>query len=151
MADTWNTAALIAQLIPEEAVRLYAYDDATGEPIRAGTLVKGNPTIGIGRNLASTGITAAEATMLATADINRVAGDLDKALPWWRGLSAGRQRQMMDLAFNMGPGRLMEFTHFLAAMQAGQWQDAVNELEQSEWWHQVGQRGPMIALRILAG
>ena len=151
MADTWDTAALIAQLIPEEAVRLFVYDDATGEPIRAGTLVRGNPTIGIGRNLASTGITAAEATMLATADINRVAAELDKALPWWRGLSAGRQRQMMDLTFNMGLGGLLTFTHFLAAMQEGQWQAAVAALEDSEWWHQVGTRAPLIAMRIMQG
>jgi GH24 family phage-related lysozyme (muramidase) len=151
MTDTWGMAEMVKQLIPEEAVRLYVYDDATGQAIRAGTVCRGNPTIGIGRNLAANGISAAEADLMCVNDINRVAADLDNRLSWWRKLSPVRQRQILDLAFNMGVGGLLNFTHFLAAMQAGHWPDAVAELQQSHWWQEVGTRGPAIADRILTG
>ncbi len=35
-------------------------------------------------------------------------------------------------------------------MQAGEWDAAVAQLKASRWWHEVGQRGPEIAGRILA-
>jgi hypothetical protein len=60
MSDTtasFNIDALVTQLAGEEAIKNFAYDDATGDLIRAGSIVSGNPTVGIGRNLASDGIT----------------------------------------------------------------------------------------------
>lgn len=151
MAAAFDVEAMVTQLAGEEAIKYFVYDDATGAPIRAGSVVGGNPTVGIGRNLATAGITADEARYLCRNDIAKAVAALDRAYPWWRQLSPIRQMQMVDLMFNMGPGTLAQFHAFLGAMQAGNWPEAVDQLQASKWWHQVGQRGPMIAARILQG
>jgi lysozyme len=38
-------------LIKHEDLRLFAYDDATGKPLKPGDTLKGHVSIGIGRNL----------------------------------------------------------------------------------------------------
>ena len=54
-----------ARIKPNEGLRLQVYDDATGKPIQRGSMVVGNPTIGIGTLIAAPGgITEAEATLL---------------------------------------------------------------------------------------
>lgn len=152
MSQTFDMGAMLAQLAPEEGRKPLVYDDATGLPIRKGTLVQGNPTVGCGRNLAVDGLSDSEIDLLCINDCLKFATVLDSRIPWWRNLSPVRQRQILDLTFNMGPDELISgWPHFLAAMQTGNWQAAVNELETSKWWHQVGQRGPMITARILAG
>lgn len=151
MTASFDMDAMIAQLRPEEGDRLRVYDDKTGQPIVKGSSVQGNPTIGIGRNLSGKGISEDEARYLCANDIRECSSDLDLHLPWWKSLSPARQMQILDLRFNMGMRGLLSFHHFLAAMQAGEWQRAVDELRDSDWWHQVGERGPMIAARILEG
>jgi len=151
MAQTFNMAATIKQLIGDEAERFVVYDDANGLPIRAGSHVIGNPTIGIGRNLSGKGISAAESEYLCEDDVNQCALTLDAQIPWWRNLSPLRQSQMVNLDFNMGWGSLVQFHEFLAEMQTGNWTGAVAELKESKWWGQVGKRGPEIAANILAG
>lgn len=151
MTESYDLDAMVAQLMPEEGERFYVYDDATGEAIRAGSRVVGNPTAGIGRNLASEGLTDAECRYLCANDVARFAAALDVAYPWWRQLSPSRQRQIIDLTFNMGLHGLAGFPMFLAAMQRGDWAGAVADLKDSAWWGEVGQRGPMIVARILVG
>lgn len=63
---------LIPMLRAEEGLRLTVYDDATGKPIKPGTLVKGHPTIGIGRALDVNGITEAEAEYLKANDVAKI-------------------------------------------------------------------------------
>jgi hypothetical protein len=46
MSDTYGLPEMVAELMRDEGTLLYVYDDATGLPIVAGMLVKGNPTIG---------------------------------------------------------------------------------------------------------
>jgi lysozyme len=151
-SQTFDTAAMVAILIAEEAERYFVYDDKTGDPIRSGSVVQGNPTVGIGRNLSSEGLTDAECRYLCANDIATKSAALDQAIPWWRSLSVNRQYAILDLAFNLGVGGLVNgWPHFLADMQAGDWSGAANELETSEWWGQVGTRGPRITARILAG
>ena len=151
MTETYDIDAMVKQLIPEEGERYFVYDDANGMAIRAGSHVAGSPTVGIGRNLASRGMTGAEITNACQNDIIDFAATLDRETPWWRSLSPLRQRQMLDLCFNMGWGSLSQFHLFLAAMQAGNWNEAVAQLKASHWWHQVGERAPEIAARITAG
>lgn len=148
---TYDPDAVLAQLKGDEASRNFVYDDATGAPIAAGSRMVGNPTVGIGRNLAGRGLSDDEIEYLCRNDIAACAAELDQNVPWWRQLSPVRQGQMINLCFNMGWPKLSGFHHFLAAMQAGNWQGAVAELQNSLWWDQVGRRGPEIAEKILAG
>jgi hypothetical protein len=132
-------SALRAELDVDEAKRLRVYDDATGLPIVKGTLVKGNPTIGVGRNLAMRGITDAEADILLIDDMEALEEDLAPLLPWLPSLSARRQCAVYSLYFNTALGNPHHFVaagwpHFLAQMQAGQFEAAAVNLETSEPW-----------------
>jgi lysozyme len=158
MSDTYGLPEMVAELMRDEGTLLYVYDDATGLPIVAGTLVKGNPTIGTGRNLAkgSTQISMAENFLLLGNDITRAEMILDRDPDWsssswdWRThLSPIRQRAIINLLFNMGEHTLDEFTHFRDDLQAGEYAEAGAELEESNWWFEVKQRAQRIQFMII--
>ena len=48
---TFDVVTMAAELVGDEAMRLFVYDDATGLPIEPGSTCKGHPTIGVGRGL----------------------------------------------------------------------------------------------------
>ncbi len=147
----FDMGQVLGQLRGDEGLRLVVYDDESGLPLRAGMVVRGNPTVGIGRNLADRGISEMEARVLLANDVEACAAQLDAEIPWWRTLSPTRQAQLINLDFNMGWGRLVDFKNFLAEMEAGNWVAAVAALKSSHWWNQVGRRGPEIAEFILDG
>jgi lysozyme len=147
----YDVEALFAQLVDHEGDREFVYDDATGQIITPGTVVRGNPTVGIGRNLIGRGLTPEERKYLCMNDIAVCVAELDRNVPWWRNLSPTHQEQMIDLTFNMGWPRFSGFVRFLAAMEAGNSKQAAAELQDSLWWNQVGRRGPAIVAKILAG
>jgi lysozyme len=158
MSDTYGLPEMVAELMRDEGTLLYVYDDATGLPIVAGMLVKGNPTIGTGRNLTkgSTQISMAENFLLLGNDIVRAEMILDQDAFWsgpnwnWRAqLSPIRQRAVINLLFNMGDHTLDEFVHFRACLQAGEYAEAGAELEESNWWFEVKQRAQRIQFMII--
>ena len=145
------TAALLPLLRAEEGLRLTAYDDATGRPIVPGSLIKGHPTIGIGRALDTNGITAAEADFLLGNDVAKIAAALDANIPWWRGLSVSRQVVLAGMAFQMGAGGLMAFRNTLAMVQAGNYRGAARGMLESRWATQTPGRAARMAQMMEAG
>ena len=65
---------LINLISDHEGVKLKVYDDATGQELKAGDVLVGHPTIGIGRNVAKDGlgISQEEAEFMLMNDIDRV-------------------------------------------------------------------------------
>ena len=158
--DSFGMAEMTAELMQAEGTILYVYDDATGHPIVRGSVVRGNPTIGTGRNIAhgSTGISMAENYLLLGNDIVAATMVLDGDPAWntpswcWRtALSPVRQRALINLCFNMGDRVLDEFTQFRAALEAENYAAAGAALEASAWWGQVGARGPRVQWMIVHG
>jgi len=138
-------AALRAELRGDEGEVLRVYDDATGKPIGPGTVVRGNPTIGVGRNLSGRGITQAEAQQLLANDLAECEADLAPSLPWITTLSPARQTVIYSLYFNVGLGNPARFEakwpNFLAQMKAGQFAQAADNLESTQpWASEVGPR-----------
>lgn len=146
-----DVITMVAELTRDEGEVLKVYDDKTGNLLHTGMTIGGNPTIGIGRNLAGQGISAAEASYLLTNDIQTATAALDANLPWWENLDPVRQRVMVNMCFNMGIAGLMGFPHFLAAMQASDWQTAAAQMQQSNWWNEVGQRAVRLQYMVLNG
>ncbi|MGH7343293.1 MAG: hypothetical protein ACREK4_00145 [Candidatus Rokuibacteriota bacterium] len=68
-------------------MRRFTYDDATGKPVRPEIIVRSKVTIGVGRNLVATGLSADEIGYLLRNDIARCRRELGRHLPWWRALS----------------------------------------------------------------
>ena len=135
-----NLDLLKQELVRDEGERLKPYHCTAGKL-----------TIGVGRNLDDVGLSADESAYLLGNDIARVMAELDKALPWWRGLSEVRQRALANMAFNLGVPRLKGFARMLAALQAGQWDEAAAQALASKWAQQVGDRAKRIASMIKEG
>jgi hypothetical protein len=100
-----NHQALVDRFVRLEDLRLRAYDDATGKELRPGDTLKGNLTIGIGRNLTGRGISSSEAMVCFEHDLADVFADLEK-FPWWGPLDVVRQMAVADVRFNLGPAGL---------------------------------------------
>jgi lysozyme len=137
-----DTEKLLNALLLHEGLKLKPYAD----PIRPHIL-----TIGIGRNLTDDGISAAEARLLCINDIVGVARTLDARVPWWRGLTDGRQNVLAEMCFNLGWGTLATFHHFLACLEHGDCAGAAREMLASRWATQVGQRAAALAHAMRTG
>lgn len=112
---------------------------------------EGKTTIGFGRNLTDNPLTKAEAAMLLGADVSRAILDLDRRLPWWRSLDPVRQQVLANMAYNLGITRLCGFVRMLAACKAGLWQNAADEMRNSQWARQVGARAHRLAKEMETG
>src|SRR5580765_1328046 len=91
----------LTELQQDEGLRLFVYDDATGQPIVPGSRVVGHPTIGYGRALDVTGITKGEAATLLANKIVEIQTILEK-LSWYVGLDDVRRGVILNLTYNMG-------------------------------------------------
>jgi lysozyme len=131
---------MVAQLVRHEGLRLRPYLDTVGKT-----------TIGVGRNLTDRGITQAEAFYLLANDIDICLHQLTASFPWFVDLDPVRQRVWVDLCFNMGIAKLYAFKQTLSAMAAGKYEVAAAEFKDSDWYTQVGKRGPWIVEALRTG
>lgn len=127
---------LAGDLEADEGRRLMPYLDTTG-----------HLTIGVGHNLRN-GISSRACDLILQDDIDATVADLDANAAWWRRLPEPKARVLANLCFNMGWPVLATFRRFLAAMEAGEWATAADELRDSTWWGQVGERGPRTVARL---
>lgn len=67
------------------------------------------------------------------------------------GFSEARQAALVDWMFNVGAGTALKFKKALAAIKAGDWNRAADELFQSEWREQVGDRASEIIGMVREG
>ena len=132
--------SLSQQLQRDEGVRLRAYTDTTG-----------NITIGVGRNLSTTGISLAEAETLLSNDIQRTTIGLEKSLSWFSSLDNVRRGVLLNMAFNIGVEGLLEFKQFLGYIEAGNWQAAANDMLSTAWAREVGDRAMRLATQLTSG
>ena len=129
-----NRTQLQEDLILDEGIRLKPYRCTAGKL-----------TIGIGRNLDDVGISKTETLALLDADISRAEQGLDNFAPWWRSLPEPAARGLVNMAFNLGAGRLAGFKGMLSALRAGDYALAAAEALDSKWAKQVGERATRIA------
>lgn len=103
-----------------------------GEKLKMYLDTKGRWTIGIGRNLTDNGIRQVESDFMFSNDLASLKAELNKAIPWWAGLSDNRQLVLANMALNMGVPRLLGFKNMLAACKAGNYMEASAELLDSD-------------------
>ena len=128
------------QLVRDEELRLKPYTDSVGKL-----------TIGIGRNLTDKGISFQEAQGLLANDIADATADLEAKLPWTATLDDVRKGALVNMAFNLGIGGLLEFHDFLARMQRGDFSGAAGAMLDSLWARQVGARATRLSIQIQTG
>ena|ERR1700690_1387845 len=146
MADTFD-----ALVRPAEGSRLTVYDDATGKPIVPGSVVKGHPTIGIGRALDVNGLTPEEEEYLYQNDKDKAVLAVARALPWVNQLDQVRAGVLTAMAFQMGIGGLLEFTQFLLCLKNGEYEAAAADMLDSLWARQTPARAQQYAQVMRSG
>jgi lysozyme len=130
------------QLIRHEGMRNRPYYDNATPP---------RLSIGVGRNLDDVGLFPDEIDLMLTNDINRAIKDLTDHLAWWNSLDEPRRIILANMCFNLGISRLLQFHKMLAALQAGDYQKAADEMVNSDWYKQVGVRGLELVNQMRTG
>lgn len=123
---------IISLLRLHEGVEKFAYKCSAGKT-----------TIGVGRNIDKDnglGLSDDEIDYLLQNDIKRVIAELKDNVPDFEMLSSVRQSVLIDMCFNLGITRFLQFKNFLAAVNDKDWSEAGREMLDSRWANQVGQR-----------
>lgn len=125
---------IFEQLVRDEGLELFPYRDTAGKL-----------TIGVGRNLDDVGISRDEAMYLLGNDVARTLKLLEQKAPWYLQLDEARRAVVVNMAFNMGVGKLLNH------MQTGQHGQAAEEMLRSAWAGQVGDRSVRLARQMAEG
>ena len=124
-----DKAKLIEELKRDEGVELRPYKCS------AGFL-----TLGVGRNIEERGITMDESDYLLANDITICEEEAARVFKWYDTLSDVRQRVILNMIFNLGLTKLLNFKKFLAAMEAEDWEEAGKQMLDSRWAKQTPNR-----------
>jgi len=145
-----NIDRLMNILIRHEGLRLKPYCDKTGREFRSPEEC-GKLTIGVGRNLEDRGITEEEAMFLLYNDVMNVIDDVRDTIPFFNDLDSVRQEVVVNMAFNLGIGGLLDFVRMLDALQEGDYKRAAKEMLDSLWAKQVKRRAEELAYAMEHG
>lgn len=133
---------LVAQLKRHEGVKSHAYK-CTADMI----------TVGVGRNIdenGGIGLSDDEIDYLLENDIKRCKQELI-SLSWFTDLDSVRQDALVNLCFNLGLTRLMDFKNAMAAMAEGNYERAADEFYDSRWAKQVKSRADEVCEMVRTG
>lgn len=70
---------------------------------------------------------------------------LDAAIPWWTELSDGRQRALLNMAYQLGTAGLLKFKIMLGLLEAQLWKAAADEALDSKWARQTPARAKRVS------
>lgn len=131
---------LIEQLKRHEGIELKPYQDTVGKW-----------TIGVGRNLDDIGISEQEAEMLLLNDIKEAERQLITTMPWTQELDEVRFSALLNFVFNVGIGTASKFVNAMGLLKDGSYDMAADEMLNSRWARQVGNRAIEVTDQIRTG
>ena len=111
----------------------------------------GKKTVGYGRNLEDIGISEEEAEMLLKNDIYEATNQLLNAFPFMATFSDVRISAMINFTFNVGIGTVRKFSNTIEYLKNEDWEAAADEMMDSKWAEQVGDRAIQITEQIRTG
>ncbi len=135
----YDKEKLKSELIRDEGMKNFPYQDSIGKI-----------TIGIGRNITDIGLNIYEIDLLFENDVFNSVKILNTYFPYWKSIDDVRQRVLINMSFNMGK-RILSFKNMLRAIQKNDWQTASQEMLNSKWASQVGDRAKRLAVMMLSG
>lgn len=138
---------LFAQIERDEGCRLTAYPDplSGGEPWTVGYGCTGEDVT------ENTVWTQEQAEVALAAKIAANDTALKSALPWTVSLDPPRYRALANLQYNVGLDGLLKFRNMLSACQEGDYSQAAEQMLDSEWARQVGNRANRLAEQMRMG
>lgn len=108
-------------------------------------------TAGWGHNLDAHGIDDATASLWLHDDLMKAQKEAADKVKAWDKLSIARKSVVIDMLFNMGWPTLSKFKKFLAALENEDWAEAAAQMEDSNWFKQVGPRAEALQEIMISG
>lgn len=135
-----NRDRLLDSLRQHEGLRLTSYRDSVGVW-----------TIGYGRNLQQLKIDNALANRWLAEDMENAFIEA-KRFPEYHSLDTdARRNAFIEMVFNMGRPRILQFRKMLAALRDKDFGTAAVEMLDSKWARQVGRRAEVLASQMRTG
>lgn len=123
----------LAELVAvDEGLKLTPYRDT-----------RGVLTIGYGRNL-DEGISKDEAAYLCANDCARALKEAE-TFYWFQSLDPVRQLVVLDMIYNLGLSKFLEFNGMISALRSGDFPFAAKEMMNSLWAKQVPNRAAKLS------
>jgi|TARA_R110002124_G_scaffold258609_1_gene424393 lysozyme len=129
-----NNERLRETIIRHEGIRLDMYQDTLGIW-----------TVGVGHNIQEKGISQAVMELMLEEDLAEAVSELKRSVSFFSKMPEQVQEALVNLAFNMGIPRLMQFKKTLAYLRDGNFEAAADELLDSRYAEQVGRRADEVA------
>lgn len=129
-----NNERLRETIIRHEGARLDMYQDTLGIW-----------TVGVGHNIQEKGISQAVMELMLEEDLAEAVSELKRSVSFFSKMPEQVQEALVNLAFNMGIPRLMQFKKTLAYLRDGNFEAAADELLDSRYAEQVGRRADEVA------
>lgn len=108
---------------------------------------EGIPTAGIGHALyadeempVGTDVDMEQVLEWFQEDVNEAVADCCALFLNFASLPEQVQRVLVNMAFNLGRSRLGKFKNMITAVNEGNWKKAADEMVDSRWYNQVGNR-----------
>lgn len=138
-----NLQQMKDDLVSDEGYRAFVYEDS-----------EGYQTIGVGflvDHRRGTGLSMEECMLILDQRIQAIYKQLNTMLPWFHMLSDGRQRAVVNMAYQLGVNGLLQFKDMLAALRIGDYAKAEQEALNSKWAKQTPMRAKRIASMLRTG
>ena len=110
----------------------------------------GYATIGYGRNLEQRRITKEESEYLLANDLQQCIKELKGIINRFDELPNKAQLVLVDMCYNLGLSKLLNFENMLDAIDARDWEKAAEELLNSRYARQVKRRARINASYLIA-
>ncbi|TLD83960.1 lysozyme [Helicobacter sp. MIT 11-5569] len=124
----------------------------------------GFDTIGYGRNIKANPLSAEEKALLKNGEVSKEVAlewlkeelekcynQLDKEFAWFKTLDIKRAGALTDMVYNLGFGGFKSFKNTIKYLEAKDFAQAANNMEQSKWFRQVKRRGVFITNLVRNG
>ena len=131
--------SLLSSVIVHEGFSRYIYLDSVG--VR---------TVGFGRNLDDRGISREEAEMLLLNDLETSTEEAKK-FEFYENLTSNRRDVIVEMIFNLGLTRFKKFKKTIGYINQANYSAAADEMLDSRWAKQVGQRALTLSNKFRAG
>jgi lysozyme len=111
-------------------------------------------TIGVGTLIDERlggGLRDSEIMFILRNRIREARQELDRVIPWWRGIGGDRGAVLLLMAFQLGVPRLMLFKRALYAIEREDFETGADEMLDSKWATQTPERAQRMASIMRSG
>ena len=105
-------------------------------------------TIGFGRNIEDVGINKTEALFMLNTDIENCKQEAEMNFWFYENLNQDRKDVVVEMIFNLGLPRFLKFKKLIIALEDQEWDNAADEMLDSRWHVQVGQRAVTLSNKM---